>query len=521
LLSDLATLFRYTGSLPAYLRNRMRAADADALLRTSLADREGNFIRIVERGIYDQPSSPYRALLKWAGIELGDIRTLVATAGLEGALGRLYDAGVRVSIDEVKGRRAIERQGLHIPASKSAFDNPLLKAHYEAQSSGSRGPRTRVMIDLSLLEHEAAYVHQYLDAYDLWKRPYAVWRPIPPTAAAVKWLMRLEKLGKPLDRWFSHTNYLMRDEQWKFALFTFITIGAGRALGRRFPVPQHVPGDSPGAVTDWLVEMKALGHPATLDTMVSSAVRVCMNAIERGADISGTMFRVGGEPLTDAKAGIIESAGCTVICFYSITELSFVGSPCADGDGRDDVHLLSDKIAAIERPTSVGSASVDALVYTTLLPSSPKLMLNVESGDFAHLFQRECNCPMGRLGFTTHLRNIRSYEKVTSEGVTFLGTELLRIIEEVLPAEFGGGATDYQFMEREESGLTRTYIVASPRLGPIDETAMKGRILATLRAYPGGIDMTDVWTRGDTLRVLRSEPFRTESAKILPLYLRR
>jgi hypothetical protein len=34
--------------------------------------------------------------------------------------------------------------------------------------------------------------------------------------------------------------------------------------------------------------------------------------------------------------------------------------------------------------------------------------------------------------------------------MNFLGTDLLRLIDEVLPARFGGAPTDYQFVERED-----------------------------------------------------------------------
>jgi hypothetical protein len=162
---------------------------------------------------------------------------------------------------------------------------------------------------------------------------------------------------------------------------------------------------------------------------------------------------------------------------------------------------------------------VDALIYTTLLPSSPKLLINVESGDYARLTTRSCSCPMGRLGFTTHLSQIRSYEKLTSEGVTFLGTELLRLIEEVLPKAFGGAPTDYQLVEAEEDGLSRILVVASPALGALDDSAVVQCVLETLRHYPGGSAMTEHWRQGDTLKLLRREPYQTASAKILPLHL--
>ncbi len=447
------------------------------------------------------------------------MQALVRADGLDAALGRLYDAGMYVTLDEVKGRRPIERKGLSVPVAAGAFDNPLMTGHYQAMSSGSRGPRTRVNIDLALLEHEAAYVHEYLTGFDLWRRPYAVWRPVPPVVTAVKWILRLEKLGKPLDRWFSQTRLAARDGHWKFAIFTRTTVAQGRALGHAFPSPQYVPTNDPEPVAEWLAGMSRRRTPAVLDTMVSSAVRVCSYAKEQGFDISGTLFRLGGEPLTDAKAQLIADVGCRSICFYSITEMSFVGAPCGESDAPDDVHLLTDKVAAILRPKSVGASSVNALIYTTLLPSSPKLLINVESGDYATLTLRSCGCPMGRLGFHTHLKQIRSYEKLTSEGVTFLGTELLRLIEEVLPATFGGAPTDYQLVETEEHGISRIHIVASPSLGVLDEGAVVELVLDTLRRYPGGAAMTEHWRQGETLMVVRREPYQTASAKILPLYL--
>jgi hypothetical protein len=508
-------------ALPGYVRQRMGPEQARIRLSTALEQREDNFLRVLERGVYGHPGSPYLALLRRAGVELGDVKALVRTEGLEGALGRLYDAGMHVTLDEVKGRRSIERPGLSLPVSAAAFDNPLLTQHYEGMSSGSRGPRTRANIDLALLEHEAAYVSQYLDAFDLWRRPFAVWRPVPPVVTAVKWILRLEKLGKPLDRWFSQTRVVFKDGHWKFALFTATTVIEGRLLGRRFPAPQYVPASDPEPVTRWLATMKQRGTPAVLDTMVSSAVRLCSDAKTRGVDIAGTLFRLGGEPLTAAKVQLIAETGCRAICFYSITEMSFVGAPCADPDADDDVHLLTDKIAALLRPKTLGATSIDALIYTTLLPSSPKSFINVESGDYARHSSRQCGCPMGKLGFSQHLSHIRSYEKLTSEGVTFLGTELLRLIEEVLPGAFGGLPTDYQFVEAEESGLSRISVIASPRLGELSESVVIDQILDILSTYPGGTIMTQHWRQGGTLRLVRREPYQTASAKILPLHLER
>jgi hypothetical protein len=40
-----------------------------------------------------------------------------------------------------------------------------------------------------------------------------------------------------------------------------------------------------------------------------------------------------------------------------------------------------------------------------------------------------------------------------------------------------------------------------------------------LHSYPGGDIMSDKWRQGQTLRVVRREPYTTASAKILPLHM--
>ena len=67
-----------------------------------------------------------------------------------------------------------------------------------------------------------------------------------------------------------------------------------------------------------------------------------------------------------------------------------------------------------------------ALVYTTLLPYSPKVMLNVESDDYGELEARSCGCVFEELGLRLHLHTLHSYEKLTAAGTTFLGAELRR-----------------------------------------------------------------------------------------------
>jgi hypothetical protein len=284
------------------------------------------------------------------------------------------------------------------------------------------------------------------------------------------------------------------------------------------PVPEHVPLNEAQKVAAWLETKRRQGRPAVLDTNVSAAVRVCLAAREKGFDISGTFFPGGGEPLTPAKAKIIRETGSRAHCHYSMSELGTMGLACANPIHLDEVHLLTDKIAVIQRTKEVGTAEeVESREHVILL--CPKLMLNVESDDYGNLESRECGCRIGEFGYGTHLSNIRSYEKLTSEGVTFLGTELLRVIEEVLPGRFGGGPTDYQFAEEEVDGLPKVNIVVSPRVGEVDDKAVIDTVVNALIPYPGGEVMVRQWCQGNTLRVIRREPYTTSSAKILPLHI--
>ena len=148
-------------------------------------------------------------------------------------------------------------------------------------------------------------------------------------------------------------------------------------------------------------------------------------------------------------------------------EVGRVGKNCSEGKAPDDVHLLLDKIALIRRPHR----------HARRQPLGRQLLHDRELGHRQAADQRRerRSCDGGRpalaaarsaeLGMHTHLHTIRSYEKLTSEGMNFLGSDLLRLIDEALPGRFGGAPTDYQFVEREdERGLPRVDLRISPRI---------------------------------------------------------
>ena len=116
-------------------------------------------------------------------------------------------------------------------------------------------------------------------------------------------------------------------------------------------------------------------------------------------------------------------------------EVGRIGVTCAARRNLDEVHLLLDKLAVLRRDVEARTRRVEgALVLTTLWSRAPKLLLNVESDDTAVVEQGRCGCALGELGLDTRLHTIRSWEKLTTEGMTFTAALTIRLVEEVLPA---------------------------------------------------------------------------------------
>jgi hypothetical protein len=164
---------------------------------------------------------------------------------------------------------------------------------------------------------------------------------------------------------------------------------------------------------------------------------------------------------------------------------------------------------------------VSAFCFTTLLGTAPKLLLNVESDDYGIVDTRPCGCPWEELGFPDHIREIRSFRKLTGEGVTLVGSDMERILEEVLPARFGGSPLDYQLLEEEDDrGFTRLTLLVAPSVPLQDEPAAVSVILDALDGIgAGGESSRNIWRQANTVRVRREAPRLTSRGKLMPLQL--
>lgn len=519
--AELGTFVRFARRLPSFARETLTLEGARRRIEQQLRARDQTFLTVLERAVYQNAGSPYRLLLESAGAELGDVAALVREAGLEGALDRLYGAGVYVTLDEFKGRVPLERAGVSMPRSHHAFDNPLLTTHFAVASGGSRGVRRRLTFDLDLLDYEAACHWLFLEGFDLADRPYVLWRAIPPAASGATNSLRHVKCGLPVAAWFTPYKAPLGLESLKFALFTSYLVRAGRLFGARLRSPRHCPPDDAARVARWLAARKREGRPAFLDTQAGLGMRTCLAAKTEGLDILGTFFRFGGEPFTEEKAAVVAEVGGRAVCHYAMGETGRIAAACGDPETFDDMHFLSDKLAVLQRDKVVDAAgvTVGAFHYTTLLPSSTKVMINVESDDYGELGDRPCRCPFGSLGLTQHMSRIRSYEKLTSEGNHVLGGDLVAIIDRVLPSRFGGEPGDYQLVEEEVGGLPKVSVVVRPRLGALDEREVVTAVLSHLRSDRRNQLMADIWRDGNTVRVVRREPYITAAGKILPLHI--
>ena len=511
---DLAMAFRLGRDVPAFLGRPLTLDAARAQTVLELRQREVRFLRLVDRAIYAEPSSPYRWLLGQAGCEAGDLHALVRREGLEGALRRLAAVGVYVTFDELKGRREIVRGSARVAFTDRDFDNPLCRPHFPAPTGGSRGQPTRVRRSLGGMLDLAVTNALVRDAYGIRNPRSIVW--IGPSPV---WAFVYHKLGSPIDAWFYPI-----DPAPRFARvgFEYVRLLA-RLAGQRLPALQHCDLEEPERIVRWIAEHHHRDRPLIVNTVVSSAVRIAVAATRLGQSLAGVTFHARSEPLTEARRRLVDQAGAQIVPDYAATEMSGMAYGCPRAIASDDLHLAVNRFAVIDRERAVfeGGPTVRALLMTTLTPNNPKVILNTEPGESARIEERECGCALGELGLRTHLSEIRSFEKLSSEGTTFARGNVLQILETVLPERFGGTALDYQLAEEEGAdGATLLVLRVHPALGPLDEGALRTAFLTEL----GRDSLADAYQatlirRAERLVVRRLAPLTTPGGKVLPFQL--
>ena len=415
------------------------------------------------------------------------------------------------------------RGGKSFQVGPQHFRNPFLKTHYETTTGGSTGLGVRVPQDLDHLAVMAAYRLVTREAHGILNVPKAVWRGILPAGAGINTVLPPAHFGQVPQKWF--TPVVSRDLRpaWRFWLAMYGIVLISRLNGVRIPWPEAVHLDEAIVVARWARDTIRSHGWCLVDTPASQALRVCLAARNEGWSLEGAIFTITGEPITPAKARGIAATGARFFTSYGAAEAGRVGMGCAQPSGCSDVHLLKDAFALIQYPREVESGiTVQAFNLTSLLSTAP-MILNMESDDFGTLETRACGCSLEEFGYTEHLCDIQSFGKLTGEGMTLVGSEMIRVLEEVLPARFGGSSLDYQLREEEdEQGFTRFWLVVSPAIRLSDETSVIQAVLDALAESSVSADYARaIWAQAGTLRVKRAEPVWTARGKFLPLHVAR
>lgn len=509
---------RWAWGIRQYL-NSTPIADPEAEIRRRLATRESGFLDLVEKGIFQNPANPFYTMFQMAGCTHGDLAAEVRQHGLEPTLRRLRDAGVYLTHDEFKAKTPIVRGGRHIPSHDASFRNPQVAgALSEGISSGSRSKGTRSPRALGRLLYREAHFRIRNREFGLFNRLRIELKPILPSGTGLGPGQRGQREGCPVDRWFAVGGGLRDSGHYRFV--THCMVWWTRMLGVPAPLPTYLPPNDFGIVAEYIARRKREGLPVAVHGFTSPAVRTAAAAAEAGLDISGTMFFVAGEALTDAKRATIEKTGSEVYTAYPITEVGPVGHACRQMKAGNRVHYFEDIVAAYvyRRRHHLVDTDVNALQFTSLLPFCPHVVVNAEMDDAGVIGPADCDCEYSRLGLTRQVSEIFSFGKLTGQGMTLVGTDLQKLLEDVLPAKLGGAPGDYQLVEQEGASQTQVTLRVSPRIGATPDR-IRQCFLQELKAYYGGSLAARMWSHAEGVQVSIGPPYATRTGKIHSLHL--
>jgi hypothetical protein len=511
--------YRFCTGMRQFFSQPTTLEAARSSIQQRLENREKLFLDLIKKAVFNHPRSPYLQLLKLAGYSLHDVINLVENTSVENTLAKLAQDGVLLTFDEFKCTKPVIRNGKRFDFSKDDFDNPFLTSHFHVESGATSGQGTRSMIDFDFLTLEAENRAIILNIYGLCDAPCILWFPILPGNAGIMNIFRQAKLNKAPTRWFSHVDTKTIKPTIKNRLATLYAVYAGNLFGHRIPSPEFVRLTEAYKILDHIVDSINKRSACCIWTYVSSAVRICSAAKERGLSLDGAYFFVSGEPITRAKHNEITGVGARTIPYFAFAEGGIVAYGCANPDVVDDMHLLTDRIILINHTRTMDhfDDSINAFLFTTFLPESPKILLNVETGDEGIMTTRRCGCGFEHYGYTTHISAIRSFEKFTSEGMSFQAADLIRIVEEVLPKQYGGSVSDYQVIgETIDRHTTKIHLNISPRIGQINEDEVIGVVLHELKLI--NALMADFWSKAGTIKVERRDPIPTKRGKVFSFY---
>ena len=511
-------------ALPQFFRKQITPQHAEEETKRLLDTRVERFLELVRTQIYKRPDSAYLRLLKLAGCEFSDFQTHVHHHGLEETLVKLANEGVYLTSDEYKGKREVVRGGISFRASPRDFAHRVASAGFTIASSGTTNAPIATFSSLDWRALRIIGTAITYAAHDVFSRAYAVYQPI--LSGRVGAVLIRGKIGIATDRWFAPRFPINSWLDGKYHyLSTYLTVMMANWFGPGIARPEFLEMGNVRPIVEWVLQKRREGKSCCIRTVYSNAVRIARCALEMGVTLEGTIFDGGGEPLTESKRTLMERVGARVLTHYAFGGNISAGLGCSNPAFTDEVHVHQSLLALVENPRPLNHTRppIYPLLGTTLHPSAPRLLLNVENGDYGTMMRRDCGCGLERVGFTQHLHTIRSFEKFASEAMNYFYGDLFEFLEKTIPIEFGGGPGDYQLVEEEDgNGQTRLSLLVHPNIGNLNEEKLLSRLYE--RFGEGSRDnrlTSKIWQDAGTFRIRRQIPHASARGKILPLHIAR
>ena len=397
--------------------------------------------------------------------------------------------------------------------------NPFSRPTWHKETSGTTGTPARLPKSAASSAHYACYQAVSLRQLGVERRRWFSLAPILPSTHGMTHHIWNQKGGLKVDRWFAAPGN--RPESRYHRAVTRAFLAELRLLGVPAPPLTFLPQNDFFPVAREIASARALGAASFVNGPASSCVRVAAAALEEGLDISGARFLAGSEGLSPAKAATIHRAGAEAIAMFWASELGPLGFGCPHYEGQNTVHHFRDATAIVRAPVvPPGSESeIQSLFFTTLLPSAPLFLVNYELGDEGEIEPATCNCRFSQLGFNTVISGIRSYTKMKAHGITHAVADVVRVVEDLLPAHFGGSAADFQLAEQEIDGRTVVILRANPRIGAVCAREVETFFLDEVRKLFGGSLTVRTWTHAGAFKVLAEAPLAGATGKIMPVHL--
>ena len=511
--------WRFGRGLRALIKDPVPAAGAAPSFERDVRDRAARFLDSLDRNVWSSAPSPFRALLEHSGHDRTSVRRLVSDRGLESILEQLRDQGVYVSYEEYLGKVPLRRGRLELHLDPTSFHNRTVMADYLGSTGGTRSGGTPVAMSFEEKRSAAPRTHLRDAAYGQHPdQPVAVWFPCLPSAAGLGAILSGVTAGRPPERWFSQIPTTMEGIPASKRITNTMLPAFGRLSGMPLPRAEHTPSSDPAPVLAWCIEALSRAGSARLSTYPSSAVRLARLAEAEGESLDGLLVTVLGEPATMGRRRAIERSGARTAAGYAFMQAGGAGTTCPH-ETRERYHVYEDKLAVVprrrRRPDGV---EVDAFLWTTMSGTARGVFINVENDDYGSIERdsEPCSCLFGQLGVRTRVGDVRGISKVVAAGVTVAGEVFERLVDEVLPAAFGGSPLEYQFAELDREDLGTLVLRIDPSIGTVEEAAVLSIVRDELSRQEVGRLADAVWAPADSVRVLREPPTAAPSGKTLP-----